>query len=222
MTPDDSYARNSAENADGNPGADFDVVVLAGGSARRLGGADKPAVEIAGIPLLDRVLDACAGAASVVVVGPRRPTVGAVRWTREEPPGGGPVPALAAGLALGSSALVVVLAADLPFLDSSGIRVLLASLSPDTDSAVYTDARGKDQPLAAVYRRPALESVIAAITELSNSRLNSILGGLSVTRVPDIRGVAADCDTWDAVAEARRLLATSDETGEDGRHGRHH
>ncbi|WP_438949006.1 NTP transferase domain-containing protein, partial [Streptomyces harbinensis] len=37
----------------------FDAIVLAGGAARRLGGADKAAVTVGGRPLLDRVLDAC-------------------------------------------------------------------------------------------------------------------------------------------------------------------
>ncbi|MYS05028.1 NTP transferase domain-containing protein, partial [Streptomyces sp. SID6041] len=32
-----------------------DAVVLAGGAARRLGGADKPGVRVGGRPLLDRV-----------------------------------------------------------------------------------------------------------------------------------------------------------------------
>ncbi|MEU9382801.1 NTP transferase domain-containing protein, partial [Streptomyces sp. NPDC048279] len=40
----------------------YDAIVLAGGAARRLGGADKPSVRVGGRPLLDRVLTACAGA----------------------------------------------------------------------------------------------------------------------------------------------------------------
>ncbi|MGO4426310.1 NTP transferase domain-containing protein, partial [Streptomyces sp. MCAF7] len=52
----------------------YDAVILAGGAARRLGGADKPALRVGARPLLDRVLDACRGAERTVVVGPRRPT----------------------------------------------------------------------------------------------------------------------------------------------------
>ncbi|MEL3949629.1 NTP transferase domain-containing protein, partial [Streptomyces sp. LNU-CPARS28] len=48
--------------------AAFDAVVLAGGRAARLGGADKPGVRVGGRALLDRVLAACAGAGTTVVV----------------------------------------------------------------------------------------------------------------------------------------------------------
>ncbi|MEU7024604.1 DUF6457 domain-containing protein [Streptomyces sp. NPDC046203] len=76
----------------------FDAVVLAGGSARRLGGADKPGVRVGGRPLLDRVLAGCRDARRTVVVAAPRATSRPVDWAREEPPGGGPVAALDAGL----------------------------------------------------------------------------------------------------------------------------
>ncbi|NED13442.1 NTP transferase domain-containing protein, partial [Streptomyces sp. SID9124] len=53
----------------------YDAIVLAGGAAKRLGGADKPALRVGGRALLDRVLAACADARATVVVGDRRPTV---------------------------------------------------------------------------------------------------------------------------------------------------
>lgn len=123
-------------------------MVLAGGAARRLGGADKPALPVGGRMLLDRVLAACAGAGSTVVVGPRRPTVRPVRWTREEPAGGGPLPALAAGLAAlppshESPEVVLVLAADLPFLTADTVHTLVEALTaaPDERKDGPEDAR---------------------------------------------------------------------------------
>ncbi|MEU5399582.1 DUF6457 domain-containing protein [Streptomyces sp. NPDC005963] len=76
----------------------FDAIVLAGGSAQRLGGADKPGLSVGGRTLLDRVLSASRGARRTVVVGGRRGTERPVVWAREDPPGGGPVAALDAGL----------------------------------------------------------------------------------------------------------------------------
>jgi len=90
------------------PSADafsVDLVVLAGGRGSRLGGASKPAVTVAGRTLLSRVLDARRFARQVVVVGPAsaRPAAGAdtadLLWALEDPPFGGPVAGIAAGLA---------------------------------------------------------------------------------------------------------------------------
>src|SRR5947209_20072437 len=99
-------------------------LVLAGGKAWRLGGIDKAIVEVAGTIMLDRVLAAAAPCCDqLVVVGPPRPTsVDGVRFTIEASPGGGPVPAVAAGMVAAPEAdAVVVLAVDLPLLDATGI-----------------------------------------------------------------------------------------------------
>lgn len=76
-----------------------DAIVLAGGRASRLGG-DKPNVHVGGRRLLDHVLGATTGARRVVVVGPDDLLAGGrVSLVREDPPFGGPVAGLAAGLA---------------------------------------------------------------------------------------------------------------------------
>ena len=82
-----SYERPDASG----PDPAYDAVVLAGGGARRLGGTDKPGVRVGGRALLDRVLTACAHARTTVVVADPRPTPRPVLWTREEPPGAGPL-----------------------------------------------------------------------------------------------------------------------------------
>ncbi|WP_281157231.1 NTP transferase domain-containing protein, partial [Streptomyces sp. HYC2] len=105
-----------------------DAVVLAGGAARRLGGADKPGLRVGGRALLDRVLAACADADTTVVVADPRPTARPVRWAREEPAGAGPLAALDAGLRHTTADHVVVLSADLPFLERDTVRRLLTAL----------------------------------------------------------------------------------------------
>ncbi|MGW1610846.1 NTP transferase domain-containing protein [Streptomyces sp. NPDC002285] len=188
----------------------YDAVVLAGGAARRLGGADKPGVRVGGRPLLDRVLAACADARTTVVVADPRPTARPVTWAREDPPGGGPVAALDAGLRHTGAEQVVVLSADLPFLDEGTVRRLLAALrSGDADGALLTDADGRDQPLVAAYRAPALRRELAALTQgrdgLAGLPLRRLTGALALTRVPD--PVASfDCDTWDDIATARARI----------------
>ncbi|MEU9051220.1 NTP transferase domain-containing protein [Streptomyces sp. NPDC048384] len=188
----------------------YDAVVLAGGAARRLGGVDKPGVRVGGRPLLDRVLAACADAGTTVVVADPRPTARPVTWAREDPPGGGPVAALDAGLRHTGAEQVVVLSADLPFLDEGTVRRLLAALrTGDADGALLTDADGRDQPLVAAYRAPALRRELAVLAQgqdgLAGLPLRRLTGALGLTRVPD--PVASfDCDTWDDIATARARI----------------
>ena len=89
------------------PARTFDAVILAGGRGTRLGGADKPGLIVGRQALLGSVVSAVtsAGAGRVVVVGPERPAALSpqarrerVRYTLEEPRGGGPVAALRCGL----------------------------------------------------------------------------------------------------------------------------
>jgi molybdopterin-guanine dinucleotide biosynthesis protein A len=188
----------------------YDAVVLAGGAARRLGGADKPAVRVGGRALLDRVLTACAEARTTVVVADPRPTARPVTWAREDPPGAGPLAALDAGLRHTAAEHVVVLSADLPFLDAGTVRRLRAALAASgADGALLTDADGRDQPLVAAYRAGALRRELAALTAahgtLTGLPLRRLTGALDLIRVPD--PVASfDCDTWDDIASARARI----------------
>ncbi|SED98503.1 Molybdopterin-guanine dinucleotide biosynthesis protein A [Streptomyces sp. 3213] len=206
------------EPTDTVPGGAYDAVVLAGGGARRLGGADKPGLRVGGRALLDRVLTACADARTTVVVADPRPTTRPVRWAREDPPGAGPVAALDAGLRHTAADTVLVLSADLPFLEPATVRRLLTALRTDgTDGALLTDADERDQPLVAAYRAQALRRALTALTTaasvsgsaagggLTGLPLRRLTAALDLTRVPD--PVASfDCDTWDDLAIARARI----------------
>jgi molybdenum cofactor guanylyltransferase len=167
------------------------AVVLAGGDARRMSGVDKAMLTVDGVPLLHRVLHAVAGM-PVVVVGPRRPVPAEVTWAREQPPGGGPVAGLAAGLAvldLPSTAVIAVLAADLAGITSA----TLARLRTDEDGAVLVDENGREQWLIGVWRLGALRGAIPA--EPQGRSLRSVLGALSPARVAALPGECVDVDT---------------------------
>jgi molybdopterin-guanine dinucleotide biosynthesis protein A len=186
---------------------EFAAVVLAGGAARRLGGTPKPARTVAGVPLLTRVLEAVAAAEARVVVGPPLadgPT--GVRYTQEQPPGGGPVAAVAAGLALldpgyGS---VAVLGADLPFLTSDAVDRLLRAVDQDTDLAVYVDADGYPQWLCGAWRRAALERRLAELGDPAGVGMRRLADGLRRVELKDDSGppVWYDCDTEEDLRRA--------------------
>ncbi|GGV18387.1 DUF6457 domain-containing protein [Streptomyces spectabilis] len=195
------------------PAVAFDAVVLAGGRAARLGGADKPGVRVGGRALLDRVLAACSGAATTVVVAAPRPTARPVVWAREEPAGGGPLAALDAGLRRTAADLVVVFSADLPFLRERTVRALVAAVGSG-DGALLTDPDGRDQPLVAAYRSAALRRELARIAAGDPARAGSGLAGLPLrllTERLDLARIAEplaafDCDTWDDIAAARARI----------------
>jgi molybdopterin-guanine dinucleotide biosynthesis protein A len=199
-------------NAASFDAAPFDAVVLAGGRARRLGGADKPMLEVGGIPLLDRVLDACAqaGAQHAIVVGPERPIAHTVTWVSEQPPGSGPTAALATALQFCSHEWIGVFAADLPFLDADTIHSLwitIESVESDHDGAVVLDEDGREQWLAGLYRRASLEKAVARIGDdhMVGLPLRRLVGELHLLHVKGRSRALMDCDTWEDVDSARRI-----------------
>ncbi|MBI0300994.1 molybdenum cofactor guanylyltransferase [Streptomyces sp. PRKS01-29] len=183
-------------------------MILAGGAARRLGGVDKPALRVGGRALLDRVLDACRGAGRTVVVGPRRPTARPVWWAREEPPGGGPVAAVDAGIRQTAAPVVLVLSADLPFLTHETVETLLAGLQ-GAEGAVLIDPDGREQPLVAAYRAEPLRREIALLaTEhggLGGLPLRLLVSELALTRLRHPTA-SFDCDTWEDITTARARI----------------
>ena len=142
-------------------------VVLAGGAGRRMGGLDKAALQVGGVALLDRVLAAARPVCDrLVVVGPARPTeVPGVEFVMDDCPGGGPVPAILAGLnACPGCDTLLVLATDLALLLPEHLRLLLSELDrrPDVEAVAALDAEGPN-PLLAAYRSSTLASRAAGL-----------------------------------------------------------
>lgn len=184
----------------------YAAVVLAGGRAARLGGRAKPQLEVGGRPMLGTVLDAVADAKMRVVVGPPQPMPAGVVLVREQPPGGGPVPALRAGLAAVEHDVVVLLAADLPFLTAEVVRGLLERLTGD--GVLVIDGADRDQLLLGAWRTSALR---AAVDDRHGpTSMRAVLAPLSVRRyrpqVPTGRPAPwTDCDTPAELSRARAV-----------------
>ncbi len=187
--------------------AAFDGVVLAGGAASRLGGVDKAAVQISGRTLLDRALAAVAESANRIVVGPARTLPAGVLSACEEPPGGGPVPGIAAGLTQVTSDLVVVLACDMPLVTANVVRELVNRASAGSGvGALLVDELGRRQPLAAAYRAEPLRAALAALPTLRNASVRALIAALRLEELPAAAGAALDCDTWESVNQIRSRL----------------
>lgn len=182
----------------------FDAIVLAGGRAARMDGADKPALDVGARSLLQRAVDAVRDAGRIVVVGPYRELDRPVSWRREDPPGGGPVAGLVAGAVDAAAELTVVLAADLPWIAPAVPALLDAVREADVDAAVLVDGAGRPNHLAAAWRTEALRRALLVHGDGSGTPARALFDGIAVARVPDVHGWGQDCDTWDEIGEARR------------------
>ncbi len=129
------------------------AIVLTGGRSSRFG-SDKTRALIEGRPLLDHVLDSLPASWPIVAVGPARRTSREVVWVREEPMHGGPLAALAVGLALVETRSFVLLGADMPHV--SDVPLILAGrLDDEPDEVDAIAARtpdGRLQPLLLAAR----------------------------------------------------------------------
>ena len=207
------------------------VVLLSGGASRRLG-RDKTRVHVGGARLLDRLLRAIPAEVPVVVAGPSadelpRP----VLWTREDPPGAGPLAGIGAALALVSTPSVVVLAADMPFAVPVALAALrhlepgdagpVGGLGPrepalpgaPVDAVIPVDADGRRQPLCAAYRSQALRTALAALVPLAGRPVRDVLLDLRVMEWHVPSAPLIDVDTQDSLDAARARVA--EEEGSD-------
>ncbi len=196
----------------------YDAVVLAGGRSARLDGTSKAGLVVDGARLLDRALAASARARRVVVVGPPEladalpvpgPTSGYVGptpgLTREDPPFGGPVAGLAAGLRAlpdPGAPWVLLLAVDVPRA-ARAIALLERAVSREPVEGAYLVRDRRAQWLVGLYRRAALDAALDGI-ETDGAPMKRLVGALPCAEVPDPAGWSDDIDT---PADAARLGA---------------
>lgn len=214
------------------------VIVLTGGASSRMG-RHKPALEVAGRPMVRWVVDA-ARPRPTLVVGSALGVPGDVTVVADDQPGGGPVAGLATGLyhvgdltsragdarsasiggagpdpgRRGSSAdVVIVLAGDLPFVTSAHLDRLVDALKHDVAGvAVTVDDDGRRNWLCAAWRTGLLRERISALGDPNGQSMRRLAEGTMVAEV-DHSGEASDVDTPDELHRARRRAARGDAVG---------
>jgi molybdopterin-guanine dinucleotide biosynthesis protein A len=140
------------------------AAILAGGQARRLGGANKAALEIGGRSIFDRQYDLLHQITSTVfVVGG-----GAGPWTdRGVPvvpdlvPGTGSLGGIYTAIVASPSERTLVVGCDMPFLSGALLRRLIEVT--DADMVVPHSSRGYE-PLCAVYGKACAPGIRARLT----------------------------------------------------------
>lgn len=199
-----------------------DLLILAGGRGTRLGGQDKAALVVGGRTLVERLLQDADLGGRVVVVGrtplPPAPDGRAVLQTLEDPPDGGPVAGIAAGLhALGegSTQWVAVAAVDQPEA-ARALAALVAELPrvvEGVEALSPVDSTGHRQWLLAIYRRTALAAALAALPDVRDTSVRRLVSDLRWHEVDVEARHLGDVDTWEDVEDWARRVAHDDVTG---------
>lgn len=181
------------------------VMVLCGGTSRRLGGRDKTRESLAGTTVLDHLLDALPSGWAVVCVGEERATTRSVRWCRESPAGGGPVAGIAAGLEHLDAKVCVMVGGDMPFA-AAALPTLVDTLNaqPGLDAVLAVDSDGRRQPLLAAYRSEVLRAALPPVPD--GTRLLAVVDGMLTRTVTCEARTTLDVDTPEALEQARHFV----------------
>ena len=226
-------------NSSPGGGLVLDAIILAGGRSSRLGGSPKAELVIGSRRLVDIAVDAAAAdARRTVVVGPDDLVAAPLITTREQPPYGGPVAGVAAGLAaldrLDADAeasdrrdsadaavahpadidrWVLVLTCDLPLAAEAAAELVAAARSATGAVHGICLDDGRTQWLPAVYRRDVLRQALIALGHPRGASMRALAEHLAMTTIPDLGGLTADVDTWQDVERARSLQPRAEGAG---------
>lgn len=154
-------------------------LVLAGGQSRRMG-VDKATLLIDGRRLVDRAVFTLAEVCDEVLVASGTRTVEGLAVEQVHDDGSGPLAGIVAGLRRCTTALLAVLAVDMPAASAEAFRTLAAQW--DGEAAVAPTVGGVVQPLHAVYAKAASGEFAALLAagERSPTRALERLGALIV------------------------------------------
>jgi molybdopterin-guanine dinucleotide biosynthesis protein A len=166
--------------------------LLGGGAGRRMG-RDKRLIEVDGEPMLRRAARTLAAGTDelLIVVTPARPLAAELvadlgaHIVEDRIKDAGPLAGLEAALAAALHDLVVVAAADMPWIELAVVRHLverLASADPATD-VVAIATEGGPEPLLAAYRRRVLPTV-TRLLDAGQLRMTALLDVLTVEVIP--------------------------------------
>jgi molybdopterin-guanine dinucleotide biosynthesis protein A len=171
------------------------AAIIAGGPARRLGGATKPLLEIAGRAVADRQLAVLRPIFSRLLVVANDPAPWRARGVEVVPDrvaGAGPLAGISAALAVaGDQEAVVCLAGDLPFL-SPALLTALRDRAPEAD-ALAPRPGDRAEPLCARYAVRARATVDARL-DGGRLALHELLAELATVWLDDQALAALDPD----------------------------
>jgi len=182
------------------------VIVLSGGTSRRFG-RDKSQAKIAGKSLIALILGSIPLDFKIVIVG-ENPKIESSQYqcVYEDPIGGGPLAGFKAGLDASASELVALIATDMPFAIGLVLN-LINSMKANDDAVMYVDAKGFNQPLAAVYRSKSVKRALTDMGEVHGKSMRELVSHLKVHEIEMSDEVALALVDIDTVADLEQAIA---------------
>jgi molybdopterin-guanine dinucleotide biosynthesis protein A len=199
------------------------AVVLAGGRSTRFGDEDKAVADLAGTPMIRRVVDRVAPAVDAVVINCRsaqRASIedvltGAavpVAFAEDEYPDEGPMAGMATGLRAVEGEYAFVVACDMPFVDAEFVDYLFERAAGHEAAVPRPDQWF--ETTHAVYRAAAMVDACEAALEAGEKRIVAPLFDLDfvVVDAEEVRehghpDTFENCNTREDFEDAARRLS---------------
>ena len=177
----------------GNPlyRRDRAAIVLAGGVGKRIGGLDKPLLQIYGIPMLKYVMDAVREVCDEIVVSVGSPKrgmrygnlIGDVKIAYDVLEDFGPLEGIRQACRVVSRGRVAIVACDLPLIDPAIIEYLFSRIGP-FDGAIPQWPDGKVEPLCSVFRTNCLTEAVEEACRRDERRIMNAYRTMGIRYVP--------------------------------------
>jgi molybdopterin-guanine dinucleotide biosynthesis protein A len=200
------------------------AAILAGGAARRLGGAAKALLDVGGQRIIDRQLAAIeAVTRTIFIVAPDgSPYAGlGLRVVPDAVPGAGALGGIYTAIVESPAPRTLVLACDMPFVTPALLRALAAPERAGADLVIPRGTRGLE-PLCAVYARscaaPILERIrrgALQIAELAGDVRVSEIGPEVIAAIDEDGLLFANVNTPHDYARAAGLIELEPDPAQD-------
>ncbi len=161
------------------------VIVLAGGASKRMG-KDKTLLQVKGIPMIKRVVDAALKVSNevIVVTGSKRASRrisevirGDVTIVEDEERGWGPLMGILTGCKRAHAEYVAIVPCDAPFLNPKVLAELFKR-AEGHDAAIPRWPNGYLEPLHSVYRRQTILDIAQELTKKGSRSILRLIEGL--------------------------------------------
>jgi len=198
------------------------AVVLAGGRSTRFDGADKAVADLAGTPMIRRVVDRVAPVVDAVVINCRAEQTSAIRealdgvslpvtFAEDEYPDEGPMAGIATGLRAVAGEYAFVVACDMPFVDPEFVDYLFGR-APGHEAVVPRPEQWFETTHA-VYRAAAMAEACEAALDAGEERivaplfdLDFVVVDAEAVREHGHRRTFENCNTRADFVDAERRL----------------